>query len=490
MAVSTVEYSGNDAATPGRGVRTFAVMWPLQYLAGLTMSVLTLAMTIPSGAYLPFETGSALLLAVGYGLTFVSFSSASPLGGLLTDRWGPKNMLLASNAGYLVLLVISAALWAGGFLPGWLVWVILLGRVACQSVQLIALAAAIPVLIPKRTLSQANGSRMILTTSVAVFEGPIAAALYPVIGLPAIMLIVGVSLIAALAFLTRAEIPPARLPETADARPVTIRRGNKPLWAYVRSRRGLVALFGFFALFNLVVGFAEVADKAITQGFGSATTLNIVLGAGVTSMLVTSVAITIWGTPRRAVRWLIIFSVILGASLVLGATRPSLPVVAVAAVLFLGSAPFIMGIISTLLHTKTEPGLMGRMMGLQTLVIGITYGVGNVVGALCRAFSKPLIGGNRLSTGFLTTLVGTGWADGRGYALMTMIVGVLTIVVVLLLGRRPSLRYLETNLPDVTAEDLLRRHAPLEPRHNGIQQQAAHRPAEAAPRPSAGEPSR
>jgi hypothetical protein len=135
------------------------------------------------------------------------------------------------------------------------------------------------------------------------------------------MLIVGVSLIAALAFLTRAEIPPARLPETADARPVTIRRGNKPLWAYVRSRRGLVALFGFFALFNLVVGFAEVADKAITQGFGSATTLNIVLGAGVTSMLVTSVAITIWGTPRRAVRWLIIFSVILGASLVLGATR-------------------------------------------------------------------------------------------------------------------------------------------------------------------------
>lgn len=41
-----------------------------------------------------------------------------------------------------------------------------------------------------------------------------------------------------------------------------------------------MALFGFFALFNFVVGFAEVADGAITQGFGSSVTIVIVLLLG------------------------------------------------------------------------------------------------------------------------------------------------------------------------------------------------------------------
>jgi hypothetical protein len=60
---------------------------------------------------------------------------------------------------------------------------------------------------------------------------------------------------------------------------------------------------------------------------------------------------------------------------------------------------------------------------------------------------------------------------------MAMIVAVMAIVIVLMLGRRPSLRYLDTNLPDVTSEDLLRRQAPAEPRPAGTEQaQAAHRP--------------
>jgi MFS family permease len=424
-----------------------------------------------------FATGSGLLMAIGYSLTFFAFCPAAPLGGLLADRWGVKKTLLASNIGYLALIIMSLASLAAGILPGWLVWVVLLGRTACQSVQITALASSVPILIPKRHISQANGSRMFLTTAVAAFEIPIAVALLPAFGLWAIILIACVVLIATIACLARAEIPPARLRETAAAGAVTIRRGYKPLWAYIRSRRGLVALFGFFAVFNFVVGFAEIADRSITQSFGSSpATLNIVLGAGVVSMLAATVGITIWGTPRRSVRWLLIFSLILAGALVLGATRPNLLVVAVAAVLFLGSAPFIMAIISTLFHTKTDPGLMGRMMGLQTLVIGLAYGTGNVVGGLCAAFTRPLIGGRHLSTGFLSTLVGTGWAYGRGYAVMAMIVGVVTIVIVLLLGRRPALRYIGTNLPDVTSEDLLRRQAPLEPRPSDTGQQAAHRP--------------
>ena len=57
-----------------------------------------------------------------------------------------------------------------------------------------------------------------------------------------------------------------------------------------------MALLGFFAIFN----FAEVSDQAITRGFGSETTLNIVLGIGSAAMLATTVASTNYWRPTTA----------------------------------------------------------------------------------------------------------------------------------------------------------------------------------------------
>jgi len=185
MNVATVDHANGsrDVVTRRSGVRTYAVqLWPLQFLAGLTTAVATLALTIPSGAYTVFETGSAVMLAIGYGLSFTAFSPASPLGGLLTDRWGPRKVLLGSNIGYLVLMAVSLMAQAVGTLPALLVCGMLLGRVACQSVQLTSLETAVPTLLPKRLFSRANGSRMFLTAGVAAFEGPIAYALQPVVG--------------------------------------------------------------------------------------------------------------------------------------------------------------------------------------------------------------------------------------------------------------------------------------------------------------------
>jgi hypothetical protein len=109
-------------------------------------------MTIPSNAYATFETGSAVMLAIGYGLSFTAFSPASPLGGLLTDRWGPRKTMLGSNVGYLVLMAVALVAQAIGTMPSLLVWAMLLGRVACQSVQLTSLESSVPVLLPKTTL--------------------------------------------------------------------------------------------------------------------------------------------------------------------------------------------------------------------------------------------------------------------------------------------------------------------------------------------------
>lgn len=458
MDVAAVEHSGGsrDPMTLSRGVRTYALqLWPLQYLSGMTTAVAVLALMIPSNADAPFATGSAILLAVSYGLPFITFSPAGPLGGLLTERWGPKKTIVGSNIGYLVLIAVALVAWAVGTMPAVLVWALLLCRVACQSVQLTALESSVPALLPKRLFPRANGSRMFLTAGVAAFEAPIALATEPILGVVPILLIAGCVALVSILFVYGAEYPPLSLPAIDAAGPADIQRGYIPLWAYIRGRRGFLALLGFFAAFNFVVGFVEVGEQAVVNGFASSAVPNIMLGGGLLGLVIATVWITARGTPRDSVRWLFIFSLVFGAALVAGGFRANVLLDTAAAFVFLGCAPFIMAIISTLLHTKTEPGLMGRMMGVKMLVVGIFYGAGNVIGALCSSFVRTLMGGDPArSTGFLTDLVGAGRSYGRGYAFLIMVVGVLVIAAVVLARRSPALRDLDTNLPDVTAEDL------------------------------------
>jgi len=462
VAVSAVDLpgSGHETVIPRRGARTYALVWCTQLLAMFVTAVTALSLSIGTPVYNPFYTGSVLLLAVAYALTFIPFAAASPLGGPLVDRWGPKRTLVFSGTGTLVLMSALAAVLAAGVLTIWMVWVVLLGVAAFKAVQITALESTVPLLVPKQHIVRANGSRFFLTAVTAAFALAVAGVLVPVVSMQAITWVTCLVVIIAVTCAARAGIPSARPREAAGA-PLPLRGGNKPLWAYVHGRRGLIALFGFFAVFNFVTGFAEIADREISAGFGSSATLNIVLGTGAVGMLATTVAITIWGGPRRPIRGMLGYSLVFGAALVLGSSRPNLLVVSAAAVLFLGSAPFLMAIIGTLLHTKTEPGLMGRMMGLKNLVIGISYPAGNIVAVLCGAFAKSLAGGNRAGTGFSATLVGTGQATGRGYAIMTMAVGVLTIITVLLAGRHRSLRDLDTNLADVTPDDLMAGQHPV-----------------------------
>jgi MFS family permease len=454
VTATTVKYStiGRDTTVPAGGARTYARLWPMQYLSGMVIAVATLGIVIRADAFASFYTGSAVLLAVGFSLTFFAFTPGAVLAGWLVDRWGPKKTLVVSNVGYVVLMALALVALAADFFPAWLAIALLLGRTGSQAVQITALESSVPVLFARRDIVRANGSRLFLTASVAGFEAPLADALFPVTGLLVLIGFTCVVLIASLVGAVRADIPSTHPQPTERPDSAAIPQNYEPLRAYLRGRPGLVTILAFFALFNFAFGFAEVSDRSITEGIGSEATTNVVLGIGFVFMLATTVLITVRGTPRAHVRWLRTFLLILGAALVLGAARPSLLLVTAAVVLFLISAPFVMAIVSTLLHTNTAPELMGRMMGVKTMIIGITYGAGNVVGALCSAVPEPLVGGKHLRGGFFGALVGTGDATGRGYAVLTMLLGVLVIGTVLIFGRHRSLRDLETDEPEIGAE--------------------------------------
>jgi hypothetical protein len=101
-------------------------------------------------------------------------------------------------------------------------------------------------------------------------------------------------------------------------------------------------------------------------------------------------------------------------------------------------------------HTKVEPGVMGRTIGLKNMVIGGSHLSGNVLAGLLGAAAQPLVGRSDVRSATLALFIGHGH---RWYALVMILVALVVIAMVYRAYRSRSLMRIQDDLPDVTPED-------------------------------------
>jgi hypothetical protein len=223
-------------------------------------------------------------------------------------------------------------------------------------------------------------------------------------------------------------------------------------WRYVIGRPGLIALLVLFAVVNFGIGAAELLCTQLTLSFASQAALNVVLLAGALG-LVAGTALMTAGRPRRRGTGMFGFTLVFAAAMAAAALRPSVPLLALAAFLFLGSTPVIIGTIQTLWQVKVEPPMLGRVAALANMFTDVPYSIGNIVSGLAAGLVLiPLIGADHVRSSLAAAVIGAG--PGRGYAAGLLITGLAIIAYALIACRYPPLRHIERNLPDVTPEDI------------------------------------
>jgi MFS family permease len=223
-------------------------------------------------------------------------------------------------------------------------------------------------------------------------------------------------------------------------------------WHYLRARPGLPALLVFFGVTSFGIGFVEVILPHLVDAFAEPAALNLVFVAAVLGMTGTGVAMTIWGGPRRRVAGLLGFTLLLAGAMIVGALRPNIVVIAVAAVGFLGSTSIIVGNFQTVLCTKVEPHMLGRVMGWKNSFYGGLLQLGDILAGVSGVLVIPLVGEERVRSSVVAAVVGDG--PGRGFAVLMLAMGLLLASCVVIAHRHRPLRDLEDVLPDVTPEDL------------------------------------
>lgn len=396
------------------------------------------------GVWVYQETGSVTQFALISLFTVLPTVMLSPFIGALVDRWDRRWVMFMGDAGAgLMSLTIALLFFAGQLSLGAIYACMALASIA-NTFQWTAWVAATSLLVPKQQLGRANGMIQAAGAITQICAPLLAGVLLGRIGLRGILLIDVVSFLFALGTLLSMRFP-GLAQNTRPRRNIwhEIQEG----WRYIRQRPGLMGLLLIYASANFTLSLVQVLLSPLVLTFASSAALGTVLSIGGVGALVGSLAISIWGGPRRKVYGVLGGILVQGAILLLGGLRPSVPLIATATFLFLFCFPLIASCSQAIWQTKIAPEIQGRVFALRRMVALSAAPVAYVLaGPLVDRVFAPLLLPEGALAGSVGQVIGVG--AGRGIGLLLILLGLGTILVVIVSLLAPQIRLVELQLPD------------------------------------------
>jgi MFS family permease len=433
------------ATNDSGGMRAFLVVSLGQTVSLLGTSLTTFAL----GVWVYLRTGSVTKFALIAFFTTLPSLLLSPVAGALVDRWDRRRtLMLCDGLGVLTSAALLALFWdeSRSSLALWHIYGLMVLASCATALQAPALDAATPLLVAKQHYGRASGLSQ-LGGAIAQIAAPLLGALLlqsvKMRGiLLADVLSFGCSLATLLAVTFRS---PAGQPDSAARRSLWEEAAFG--WTYLLQRRGLLALLFLFAAGNFDVGMLQALLPPLILSFASATALGSVLSVAGLGMLVGTLVMGLWGGPRRRVYGIFAGMIVECLVLLVGGCRPSLPLVAAAAFLYLFLSPIVVGCSQAIWQSKVPLALQGRVFAVRRMVAQLSAPVAYLLaGPLADRVFEPLLAPGGALAGSVGAVVGVG--KGRGIGFLFAVLGVLTLAALGFLFTYPALRRVEEELPD------------------------------------------
>jgi DHA3 family macrolide efflux protein-like MFS transporter len=426
----------------------------LRFVVSQTTSMFGTSLTgFALGVWVYQTTGSVTRFALIAFCTMLPGILLSPIAGALVDRWDRRWTMAVSDLGSgLCSLLIAILLWQGA-LQIWHIYVLMALSSTLGAPQMLAFNASIPLLVPQRQLSRANGIFQLGSAAAEVGAPAVAGVLVAWAGVQAALLIDFLTCIIAIGLLLSVRIPRLERPpaaegaEGAGGKKRSILAEAAEGWTCIRANRGLLALMLMFTFLNLSRGSVTVLATPLVLAFSSPEVLGRVLSIGACGMVVGGVLMTVWGGPRRRMLGIFTAMFVYGIMIFLGGLRPNVMLITVSCFLLLSTGPFINGLGQALWHVKVPPGLQGRVTAMRRLFSWSALPVAYLVsGPLSdRLFEPSMARGGALAE-TAGRLFGTG--PGRGIGLFMGIQGLCTLALLLACWLYRPLRNLDEETPD------------------------------------------
>jgi MFS family permease len=355
---------------------------------------------------------------------------------------------VASLLGLMVLLLLQAV----GRLEVWHLYVSATLQGAGSAFQSPSYAAAITTMVSKKEYIRANGLISLLYEMPGIFGPLLAGIMYLVVGLTGILAINVLAFVISIGVLLLVYIP--QPPKTREGQLSHNRFLNEAIYGlkYIFQRPNLLGLQLIFFTGNLFSGIAlssAVLYPMILLRTGNDTqTLGTVQSAAALAAVVGGIFLATWAKIRRPARAIIlawIISSVFGMTLLgIGQT---LVIWLIAVVVDAILDPVVNVSMDSFLQAKVPPDLQGRVFSASDFIAQAMLPFTPLAaGYLGDTVFEPAMGtGGRLANTF-GWLVGTG--PGSGFGLLILLCGVGGTLIGLAGFLIPSLRRIDTLIPD------------------------------------------
>ncbi|MFU1594454.1 macrolide efflux MFS transporter Mef(A) [Streptococcus dysgalactiae] len=355
----------------------FYTIWAGQAVSLITSAILQMAIIF----YLTEKTGSAMVLSMASLVGFLPYAVFGPAIGVLVDRHDRKKIMIGAD---LIIAAAGAVLAIVALymeLPVWIVMIVLFIRSIGTAFHTPALYAVTPLLVPEEQLTKCAGYSQSLQSISYIVSPAVAALLYSVWDLNAIIAIDVLG--AVIASITVAIVRIPKLGDQVQSLEPNFIREMKEGIVVMRQNKGLFALLLLGTLYTFVYMPINALYPLISMEYFNGTPMHISITeiAFASGMLAGGLILGRLGSYEKRVPLITGSFFMMGASLAIaGLLPPSGFIIFVVCCAIMGlSVPFYSGVQTALFQQKIKPEYLGRVFSFTGSIMSLAMPLGLIL---------------------------------------------------------------------------------------------------------------
>lgn len=319
--------------------------------------------------HITLKTESGLMMTLFILCGFIPTLILSPVAGVWADRYNRRILIVLADGLIAIATLILAILFSFGYESIWLLFAISIVRAFGTGVQMPAVGAILPQIVPKEKLTRVNGINGSIQAIITFLSPMVSAALLTMTTMEIIFYVDVVT--AGIGIFILLVLVKVSVHEKAAEKQTTSYFSDFKLGVqYVMKHGFLKWFFAFFAIFFVLMAPAAfLTPLQVARSFGSdvwrLTAIEIAFSLG---MMIGGGVIAWWGGFRNKIKTLGFASVIMGiCTFALGAV-PIFWIYLIFMVLFGVAMPIFNTPATVLLQEKVDEDYLGRVFGVMGMI--------------------------------------------------------------------------------------------------------------------------
>ncbi|MEV0457300.1 MFS transporter [Catellatospora methionotrophica] len=431
------------------GFAAFSVLWVGQFLSVLGTRMTNFAVSV----WVWDQTGSTTQFTLTLFFAFAATVVFSPIAGAIIDRWNRRTTLMLAEVGTALATLVLLALFLTNTANLWQLYVLNFVTGAFVAFQVPVFQATITLMMERGNYPRANAMMFAVRTTPELFAPLLAALLLATTSIELVLALDSLSYLFAIGSVLLIAIP-AIPPRPADTAPSTFWQDCRLGFTFIMRSRSLRNLEIFLIAINILasIGWLLLRPMVLERTGDDADALALVLATGAIGGIGGTILVALLKTPRDKMRYVlwatVAFSVI--GRIVYGISDVLL-VLGFALIVVHMCIPVIDGYATSVWQEKVEPHYQGRVFAARQFVEELSVPIATLIaGPLLEYVIVPWMAEGETGAKLFGGMVGTGSVGGIG--LVFVAIGVLGTLLAVVSFLTPSLRRIETIMPDVAPE--------------------------------------